>query len=116
MLKENKIEFYGSYYHDQSSVDYNNNFEVISYSRFEPEALYYTEDNNVEVQTARQEGKAEATQAIKKAQTASTPKVNATSSAPTKQGWDAQRVQQVIDAGNYDKYRDEILAWERTQY
>ena len=79
-------------------------------------AMAKAEDSQVEVQQARQQGKVEATQAIKKAQTASAPKANATSSAPAKEGWNEQRIQQVIDSGQYDKYREEILAWERNQY
>jgi hypothetical protein len=79
-------------------------------------AMAKAEDSSVQVQQARQEGKVEATQAIKKAQTASAPKANATSSAPAKKGWDEQRIQEVINSGQYDQYRDEILAWERTQY
>lgn len=79
-------------------------------------AMAKAEDSSSEVQTARQQGKAEATQAIKKAQTASTPKVNASSSTPVQTGWSEQRIQQVIDSGQYDQYREEILAWERTQY
>lgn len=79
-------------------------------------AMAKAENSNVQVQQARQEGKVEATQAIKKAQTASAPKANATSSAPTKTGWDEQRVQEVINSGQYDQYRNEIIAWERSQY
>lgn len=79
-------------------------------------AMAKAEDSTAQVQQARQEGKNEAIQATKKAQVASTPKVNATTSAPPQKGWTDDRVQQVIANGEYDKYRNEILAWERSQY
>jgi len=79
-------------------------------------AMAKAEDNSTEVLEARQQGKVEATQAIKKAQTASAPKVNATTSQPTEKGWTQQRVQEVIASGRYNEHREEILAWERSLY
>jgi hypothetical protein len=79
-------------------------------------AMAKAEDNSAKVQQARQEGKVEATQAIKKAQTASTPRVNASSSAPAESGWTKERVAKVIQEGKYNEYREEIKAWERTLY
>jgi hypothetical protein len=75
-----------------------------------------TEESNAEVMNARQQGKVEATEAIKKAQTASAPKVNATSSQPVQKGWTQERVQDVIASGKYNEHREEILAWERSLY
>lgn len=79
-------------------------------------AMAKAEDSSVQAQQARQEGRNEAIKATKKAQAASTPKMNATTSKPAQNGWTEERVNQVIESGQYDKYRDEILAWERSQY
>jgi hypothetical protein len=79
-------------------------------------AMAKAEKSTEEVQSARKQGKVEATQAIKKAQTASSPKVNASSSAPAPTAWNEERISQVIQEGKYEQYRDEILTWERSQY
>jgi hypothetical protein len=79
-------------------------------------AMAKAEDNSAEVINARNQGKVEATQAIKKAQTASAPKANAVASKPAETGWTEQKVQEVIAAGKYSEHREEILAWERSLY
>ena len=65
------------------------------------------------VQEARQQGKSEAFEKTKKAQAASAPKANAVQSQPEEPGWTPEKVDKVIQNGEYSKYRDEILAWER---
>ena len=65
------------------------------------------------VQEARQQGKSEAFEKTKKAQAASAPKANAVQSQPEETGWTPEKVDKVIQNGEYSKYRDEILAWER---
>jgi len=79
-------------------------------------AMAKAEDNSTEVMNARQQGKVEATQAIKKAQTASAPKANATTTQPVQKGWTQEKVQEVIASGKYNEHREEILAWERSLY
>lgn len=79
-------------------------------------AMAKAESSSVEVQSARQEGRDEAIQESIKAQTASAPRANATTSQPAAQKWSDERVREVIAAGQYDKYRNEILAWERSAY
>jgi hypothetical protein len=79
-------------------------------------AMAKTESSTLEVQEARQQGKIEALEAKKKAQMSSAPSVNASSSAPPQTGWTADKINQVIENGEYEKHREEILAWERSQY
>jgi len=79
-------------------------------------AMAKAEDSQNEVISARQQGRDEAIKATKKAQAASTPNVNATSSQPVQSGWNEKRVAEVIASGDYDKHEAEILAWERRQY
>lgn len=74
------------------------------------------ESSSVELQAERQRGRDEAIEESTKAQTASAPRANAVSSQPAAQKWSDERVRDVIAAGQYDKYRDEILAWERSAY
>lgn len=76
-------------------------------------ALAKAENSTEQVQTARQQGKNEAFEKTKKAQAASAPKANAVQSQPADETWNAAKVDKVIQNGEYSKYRDEILAWER---
>jgi len=79
-------------------------------------AMAKLEDTQQQVVTARQQGMNEAIEATKKAQAASAPTMNATSSAPAQTGWSDAKVKEIIDKGQYNQYRDEILAWEKSQY
>jgi hypothetical protein len=79
-------------------------------------AMAKTESSNAEIQTARQQGRNEAIEAKRKAQAASAPQANAVSSTPKSSGLTPEKVNQIIESGQYDKYRDEILEWERRQY
>lgn len=79
-------------------------------------AMAKAEESAVQVQTARQQGREEANQQTRKAQASSAPKSNAVSSAPKEEGMSDKRVREIIANGEYDKYRDEILTWERTRY
>lgn len=81
-------------------------------------AMAKTENGSSEaqkVQEARQQGKSEAFEKTKKAQAASAPKANAVQSQPEETGWTPEKVDKAIQNGEYSKYRDEILAWERNQ-
>lgn len=78
-------------------------------------AMAKLEDTQQQVVTARQQGMNEAIEATKKAETAAAPSVNATSSAPTPTSWSEERISEVIAKGQYSQYRDEILAWEKSQ-
>lgn len=79
-------------------------------------AMAKAETSSVELQAERQRGRDEAIEETTKAQTASAPRANAVSSQPAVQTWTDERVREVIAAGQYDKYRNEILAWERSTY
>jgi hypothetical protein len=79
-------------------------------------AMAKVEDSSEEVMNARQQGKVEATQAIKKAQTASAPKANATASQPASRGLNEEKIQEIIASGKYDEHREEILAYERSLF
>jgi hypothetical protein len=79
-------------------------------------AMAKAEDNQENVLLARQQGKEEALQKTKQAQASAAPRANAVSSAPPSPAMSQKRVQEIIASGQYDKYRDEILTWERSQY
>lgn len=79
-------------------------------------AMAKVEASSEEIQLARQEGKNEAIKATQKAQSASAPSANAATSKPVETGWNDKRISEVIASGEYDKYRNEILAWEKKQY
>lgn len=79
-------------------------------------AMAKAEDSEAKVIEARQKGKEEAIQQTKKAQASSAPKANAVSSAPQKTEMNAERIREIISAGQYEQHRDEILAWERSNY
>lgn len=79
-------------------------------------AMARLEDTQAQVVTARQQGMNEAIEATKKAEVAAAPSVNAVSSAPQQVEWNEQKVADVIAKGQYDQYRNEILAWEKSQY
>ena len=79
-------------------------------------AMAKAEDNQADVLTARQQGKEEAIRKTKQAQASSAPKANAVSSAPESTGLNADKVREIVASGKYNEYRDEILAWERSQY
>lgn len=76
-------------------------------------AMAKAEGSSEAVQTARQQGKNEAFEKTKKAQAASAPKANAVQSQPEETGWTPEKVDKAIQNGEYSKYREEILAWER---
>lgn len=78
-------------------------------------AMAKMEDTQQQVVTARQQGMNEAIEATKKAQAASAPDMNATTSAPTTSAWSEEKVNEVIAKGQYNQYRNEILAWEKSQ-
>lgn len=78
-------------------------------------AMAKMEDTQQQVVTARQQGMNEAIEATKKAQAASAPDMNAISSAPNQTQWSEDKINEVIVKGQYGQYRDEILAWEKSQ-
>jgi hypothetical protein len=79
-------------------------------------AMAKAEDNQADVLKARQQGKEEAIKKTKQAQASSAPRANAVSSAPQSTGLTAEKVREIVASGKYNEYRDEILAWERSQY
>ena len=78
-------------------------------------AMAKLEDTQQQVVSARQQGMNEAIEATKKAESASAPIMNATSSAPQTTTWNESRIAEVIAKGQYSQYRDEILSWEKSQ-
>lgn len=79
-------------------------------------AMAKAETSSMELQAARQLGRDEAIEETNKAQAASAPKANAISAQPSAQKWSDDKVREIIANGQYAQYRDEILAWERSQY
>jgi len=102
------------------------------YSRFEktdpefaanllkrPETLYAmakNEDNQTQAMNARQQGKNEAYDKVKRAKAASSPSVNASDTRPADTTLTLQKIAKIIAEGKYNEYRDEIIAFERSQY
>ena len=79
-------------------------------------AMAKAETAEANIIAARQQGKEEAIKQTKQAQASSAPKANAVTSAPKSEGMTRERVNELIASGKYDEHRDEILAWEKSQY